>query len=113
MRTLSLRSAAIGLAAILFMLSASVRAGPTPEQSQPRTQLVGVVNINVAEPAQLELLPGIGPSRARSIVEYRKEHGPFAKVDDLEQVSGIGARALERIRPHCTLNGKTTARLER
>ena len=78
----------------------------------PETRLVGLVNLNIATTEQLELLYGVGPARARAIVEHRREHGPFQKVDDLLQVSGIGPRAFARIRAHCTVSGKTTARLE-
>ncbi len=103
-----------GLAAALLMLPAvmasagSQKSGPTPQ-----TRLVGVVNINTADNEALELLPGIGPTRARAIIEYRKERGPFRSVNKLVDVSGIGERALERIRPHCVLKGKTTAELKR
>ena len=70
-----------------------------------------MVNINTANDEALELLPGIGPARARAILEYRKAKGPFKDVESLSQVSGIGELALERIRPHCVLKGKTTAEL--
>ncbi len=70
-----------------------------------------MVNINTADDQALELLPGIGPARARAIIEYRKAKGPFKRVDSLSEISGIGERALERIRPHCVLKGKTTAEL--
>jgi competence protein ComEA len=80
--------------------------------SRPETRLVGVVNVNTATAEQLELLPGVGPARARAIVEYREARGAFKQIDDLLEVSGIGPSALERIRRHCTVKGKTTARLE-
>ncbi len=76
------------------------------------TSLSGVVNVNLATAEQLELLPGIGPARAEAIIVYRKKHGPFQKVEDLVEVSGIGDKALERIKPHCVVQGKTTAKLQ-
>jgi competence protein ComEA len=85
---------------------------PGDSASAPETRLVGVVNVNTATPEQLELLPGVGPARARAIVEYRKARGAFKQIDDLVEVSGIGPHALERIRRHCAVKGKTTARLE-
>ena len=48
------------------------------------------LNINRATAAELELLPGIGPAKARAIIEYRDEKGPFARTQDLKKVSGIG-----------------------
>ena len=104
-------SAGLGLLVALLLLP-----GLAPAQSEgasPKTQLVGVVNINTATPEELELLPGVGPTRARSIVEYRKAHGPFENVAELEEVSGIGPRALERMHKHCAVSGKTTAELRR
>jgi competence protein ComEA len=68
------------------------------------------VNINTASAEQLALLPGIGPVKAGAILEYRKAHGPFLFVDDLARVPGIGPASLERLRPLCRTEGKTTAR---
>jgi len=64
----------------------------------PRVVDSTIININTATQAQLELLPGIGPSLATRIIEYRTEHGLFASVDELDRVKGIGSRTLERIR---------------
>lgn len=58
----------------------------------------GVVNINTAGASELETLPGIGPALAARIVEYRDGHGPFASVDDLTDVPGIGPAKLEALR---------------
>jgi competence protein ComEA len=58
----------------------------------------GLVNINTASATELEALPGIGEVLAATIVAYREEHGPFASVDQLEDVSGIGPSTLEEIR---------------
>jgi len=54
---------------------------------------------NRASAAELELLPGIGPSLAGRIVADRQLHGPFATVEELERVKGIGARTVERLSP--------------
>jgi competence protein ComEA len=109
MRIRNLRSGA-AIAAVCLFAAASALADAAPKgPSGPR--LVGVVNVNAADAEQLELLPGVGPAIAKAIVAYRAEHGPFEKVEDLEKVSGIGPRALERMRPHCSTSGKTTARV--
>ena len=63
----------------------------------------GVVNINTAGAAELESLPGIGPALAARIVEYRDGHGPFASVDDLADVPGIGPAKLEALRSQATV----------
>jgi comEA protein len=107
MRTVELRRAALGAAAFVLLSLAPAWAQTGAKGVAPG--LVGVVNVNTATPDELQLLPGIGPGRARAIVEYRTQHGPFEKVEDLLGVTGIGAKALERMRPHVALNGKTTA----
>ena len=50
----------------------------------------GPININRATAGELDALPGIGPVLASRIIDYRKANGPFASVDDLQKVSGIG-----------------------
>ena len=64
------------------------------------------LNVNTAGAAALEVLPGIGPALAAAIVEHRQRHGPFASVDELVEVSGIGPAKLERIRPLATVDGR-------
>ena len=56
------------------------------------------LDLNLASVAALDSLPGIGPTRAASIVQYRASHGPFRSVDELGEVSGIGPAALARLR---------------
>jgi len=62
------------------------------------------VDINDADWTELMQLPGIGQTLAHRIVESRKTDGPFAKIDDLRRVSGIGPKILERIRPYLRLS---------
>lgn len=57
------------------------------------------IDINAATIAELDELPGVGPATAGSIVEHRRAHGPFASVDELADVRGIGPAKLESIRP--------------
>ena len=68
-----------------------------PAGSFPSTAS-GKLNVNTATVEELESLPGIGASRAAAIVEYRKTHGPFQRVEDLVEVSGIGDGILGSIR---------------
>jgi competence protein ComEA len=58
----------------------------------------GAVDINAADAVALEALPGVGPSIAQAIVEWREANGPFASVDELEDVPGIGPATLDEIR---------------
>ena len=56
-----------------------------------------MVDVNKATVGELEALPGIGPSLARAIVEYRTQNGPFVSVDQLLSVPGIGPAKLDRL----------------
>jgi competence protein ComEA len=67
------------------------------------------VNINTADAAALQQINGIGPSKANAIIEYRKEHGPFATVDDLVKVPGIGEKSLAQLKPQITVGTATAA----
>lgn len=74
------------------------------EDERPDSLLEGeVVDLNKADEADFGRLPGVGEKRARSIVEYRQDHGPFKTVDDLIRVDGIGPGILEQLRPYVTV----------
>ncbi|CAN5763565.1 ComEA family DNA-binding protein [soil metagenome] len=60
------------------------------------------VDLNTADQAGLEELPGVGPVTAGRILAWREEHGRFGSVEELLEVSGIGERTLEELRPHVT-----------
>ena len=77
--------------------------GELPVGEAPGPDTAGPIDVNTATAAQLEELPGIGPSLAAAIIAYRVEHGPFATLDALEQVPGIGPSKLSRLRPHATV----------
>lgn len=66
------------------------------------------VNINTASQEELESIQGIGPSKAKAIIDYRKKNGQFKSINDLDNVNGIGAATLEDARKDITLTGKTT-----
>jgi len=68
-----------------------------------------VVNINTATLEQLETLPGIGPARARLIIEHRT----YSSVDDLKRVNGISDGMIEDLRPLLLVNGETQERAQR
>ena len=57
------------------------------------------ININAADVTTLSALSGIGQSKAEAIVAYREANGPFASVEDLANVKGIGARTVEKNAP--------------
>lgn len=80
-------------AAPLMVQAAGGQAKPAAAATQ------AAVNVNQATAKQLETLPGIGKVTAEHIVAYRTQKGPFASVDDLGNVKGIGPKTLEKLRP--------------
>lgn len=70
----------------------------TPRNSLPRNGVPILININQATVAELDRLPGVGPSTAQAIVDHRTRNGPFASVDDLLAVRGIGPAKLAELR---------------
>ncbi|HFD38833.1 MAG TPA: hypothetical protein ENJ31_03135 [Anaerolineae bacterium] len=63
----------------------------------------GKVNINIADVAALDTLPGIGPVTAQRIIEYREANGPFARIEDIMNVSGIGQSTFAKIQDRITV----------
>jgi competence ComEA-like helix-hairpin-helix protein len=61
-----------------------------------------VVDVNAAAVEELQALPGIGPSLAQDIVDYREEHGPFQAPEDILVIQGIGSAAYERMADRLT-----------
>jgi competence protein ComEA len=58
----------------------------------------GMINLNKADVNELQTLPGIGPAKAASIIEYRETNGPFKAVEDLKNISGIGEKTFEKLK---------------
>ena len=101
MRMLQRFGALLALPAMiaLFVLAAPVPAlGAAGDEKAPR------VNLNTATIDDLTTLPGIGPSYAKRIVDFREKNGPFKRVEDLLNVQGIGEKTLEKIRDRITLS---------
>ena len=70
---------------------------------------MAAVNINTATAEELRALPGVGPSKAAAIVEYRQQNGNFKSVDELKNVKGIGDGILNRLRDEATVSGGAKA----
>ncbi|HBQ60132.1 MAG TPA: hypothetical protein DD671_11065, partial [Balneolaceae bacterium] len=61
------------------------------------------ININTADAATLQLLPGIGPAYSERIITYREENGSFKSVDEITNIRGIGPKTLQKLRPITTV----------
>ena len=121
--TLALLLGAAGVAGLIASLSRPLPIGPVSlpgsieadtstspatrgqeavvvERAPAAGQLVpALIDVNTAGVDELQLLPGIGEVRARAIVRAREDDGPFGSVDELQRVSGIGPKTVERLRP--------------
>lgn len=88
---------------VAFTAAVGVAPAPLGAKTSQAPPSPGKVDLNSASPAALDSLPGIGPARAASIVQYRAQHGPFRSVEDLGRVPGLGPAALARLRDHLAL----------
>jgi len=85
--------------ALAFIICCA-QAGLVSAQKRPPAQ---PLNLNVATLEQLEQLPGIGPSTAKAIVQFRAMSGPFRRVEELLAIHGISNARLEKLRPYVTI----------
>jgi competence protein ComEA len=83
---------------VLVGIPAPADGAPTGAGGQPAgASTGGLVNLNTATLDQLDTLPGIGPTLAERILQWRQQHGRFSSVDELQEVSGIGPRKFEQL----------------
>jgi competence protein ComEA len=99
-RSLFLSCSLITVALALFLMGTAHAGSGVP---------LGVININTASVDQLQWLPGIGPSKAKAVVDYRTKH-PFVTVDELRKVKGFGPKLLDKCRSYVVTRGETTAK---
>lgn len=86
-------------ASLFFLLGRWSLDGSRP-QPVLQDRASPALDLNRATKAELRLIPGLGDALAQRLIDQRQRHGPFCNVDELRQVSGIGPKTLERIRPH-------------
>ncbi|HEV2102440.1 MAG TPA: helix-hairpin-helix domain-containing protein [Candidatus Acidoferrum sp.] len=77
--------------------------GSIPEALAKKKPPAHPININTANSADLQQVPGIGPSTAQKILDTRKSYGSFKSVDDLLAIKGIGPKRLEKMRKYLTV----------
>ena len=94
-----------GLLAVSYRDQTTATVTVTAEHGLPPEEVeVTLVDLNTAEAEELATLPGIGEGRAKRIVDYRTEHGPFEGPEGLLEVSGIGEKKLEELRDYITVS---------
>ena len=82
-------------------VTTSAPASATSGTGQAKSALV---NLNTATEADFQTISGIGQKRAQDIIAYRETNGRFKSVDDLKNVSGIGAKTLEKLKEYVTVD---------
>jgi len=85
----------------LIVSAALLLAFTSAAQKKPPTK---PLDLNTATIDQLQQLPGIGPSTAKAIVQFRAKSGPFQRVEDLLVIHGISKKRLEVLRPYITVS---------
>jgi competence protein ComEA len=88
---------------IVFMVATAGFMTAEPQKESSGGGGKALVNINTAGATELEKLPGIGPSLAKKIVEFRQKNGNFKSTSDLTAVQGIGEKKFEQIKSLVTV----------
>ena len=86
--------------AYLREMSGTAAVLPSESKKDQRSASAIRLNINTASAEDLKQLPGIGPSIAKRIIDYREKKGAFHTIDELRNVKGIGLKTLARIKPY-------------
>lgn len=93
----------VRFAGVVGVVRSPPRQNSTHDGSSSYDAGRGPLDLNSADSSALLALPGIGPARARAILAYRREKGPFASVADLRAVPGLTRRLVERLAPIVTV----------
>jgi competence protein ComEA len=68
------------------------------------------VNLNTATASDLDGIKGIGPSKAKAIIDYRSKNGSFKSVEDLKNVKGFGEKSIAKLKGELTVSGGESAK---
>lgn len=80
--------------------------------TRSKVQVSGVINLNTATVAQLDLLPGVGEKAAKRIIAHR-EKTPFKRTEEILKVKGFGKKKYEKLKAHLAVSGGTTLEAKR
>lgn len=93
---------------VAMMMSFGAYAKDTKKDSKKDTKEKtekkhGKVNLNTATQEELESVTGIGPAKAKAIIDYRKKNGKFKKVEELDDVPGFGKATVDKVKSDLTV----------
>lgn len=91
--------AALAGLVLAVLVGAGALAGPASGAAS-KSDTALPVDLNTASADELAEVPGIGPTMAQRIVDWREQNGPFERVEDLMKVKGIGEKSIEKLRPY-------------
>ncbi len=88
---------------LVFFILSVLLVGYVDLSGVNKSTVKKMININLAGSAQLQTLPRIGKKVAQRILDYRKKHGKFKRVEDLMKVKGIGAKTFKNLKSRITV----------
>ena len=97
--------AGLVLALIVAVAGGAPATGASPSKTGDESN-TPPIDLNSATAEELKSVPGIGEVMAQRIVDFREQHGPFSRVDDLLKVKGIGEKSLEKLRRYFKVSGE-------
>lgn len=95
---------ALMLVFVLACASAAPVAAAPPALPKATASEARPVDLNSADSAALETVPGIGKSLSQRILAFREKNGPFQSVDDLLKIQGVGEKSIQKLRPYLTVS---------